>query len=1458
MRFILIFIFSILIVENLSAEYLNDVSKGSFVDIGKLSGFDEIETPKLNIKEEPNYSLVSNIINRKNRLLDLDRCFEDNNSVSSCLKDEVQCDYHEQFGTNIITPHSATVVDYMDADLKNRINKEVYNNYEIRHNQLRDGTAKCINGTLYWETNHSAWHTTSNYRGGYSDWYDAGSINRINTCNYYGGNTNTCKIDGRADNHIFIRIAAASCYKMDDVCPGGYTDNGTNCKKCASGYTLFNQTVHSSACPMGTKRYGDYCLGDVHTASTLENATQYCNNIGAIAIPTDSIYKSKFLNSIKLKSIEANEELWNFNTSYLLSGGCGSYPRTDYAHYFNSSGVEKKKLYSVWCDGIHPKNPKTKFSCVFQDCQKSGGCVLPKCKKDIHYKYYEYGCGTIYSIYDKGRTSCSKTDTDLSVRNDTELAKDCNPSNPGLQNCKKTWETCPVDSSKTCAYKGSSYSVFVPLKSFIFDDDSFFKKWEFGKRRGWDCTTVSKNGKELYNCKYGIREIDATSSGKICFTDMQNYKTCIDYSDGSDCSLSGKITSSFESPIKGVIVSEDRKELLPSAISFYKDGFDSSGGGWSNNTITGFGGGIGSVLGRLTGATEKTFDFGVDNAGDTVNISFKMYKIDTWDNEKFETWLNGSRVVNDTYNGQVLGKDDVNLGDFSNETNGGHPYLTKDSYHNYNIHGTLDSNGRITVKFNSTLNQSANDESYAIDDFSISDPSVVSGSTGEIQSNCMLHGKVGFKDIGLGTMSVKSDKNRLIFWNSYNSDMVGFIDMIPKPQTTTLSGSIINFDFLKYSQSTTLDSSISGVSKEVMFFSDKNGSIVNGYADNGLYIGKSDTTKTTIQGGKDLNFNGLHAFSVSLWIKPLEKQSNDVYIMTNTTNQFTIKLLPDGRIKYNLNISGNNTQRISSSKIKIGMWNYITLSFDGTKLSLYLNNSADTSNVSGSIGGSNSDSIIVGSDNSNSHRIEAFVDDISIANAPMFESVHNLRANSNLLLLKDYMSNINEEVKSLMGKGFSIVYKAYNNHVYMVNKEKITSAQCSQKLSGSTFYRAVADADLNINSAYSRKNSVVVDSLISHDCENSGLKECLTHPSSEECNSTKILNDYNASVDNQLVINLASEIYRACDEKRLIRGLSLESQNYKYENAGDKQYCIIESTDTKPVDFYNIKFIKKSVVNTSNHINTYVCSTLDCNTNHVCGKAVCPKDTNGSIGVESGFVGCTANECDFGKPYAPQCGDYSGCSNERDIVKSVLNLQSSIVKNIKVQTGGFIDTTDSQSKRTITVNGSIASTLSRGWNILTFDDNFNPLSAEHYDTYASSANSTLLKNRLNDISKGTMTIIATYDEPSINVSDNASLLESMKNYGITKSIIEHMDYRSAYVFVGRKGDTPLIERYVARNSDGIVESFNFEDMQLKSKCYRISCKNGATYDTNTQTCVKEGCDDKSVLKDGKCISIIAK
>ena len=158
-------------------------------------------------------------------------------------------------------------------------------------------------------------------------------------------------------------------------------------------------------------------------------------------------------------------------------------------------------------------------------------------------------------------------------------------------------------------------------------------------------------------------------------------------------------------------------------IVLVSENFENGSVGWSNNATT-TGGELTTFLGRFGGtsgneAISKTFDLGVEHAGQTVTIKFDMYRIDSWDGtgyngegeERFQVFVN-SQLVSNELNGDTS--------NFTMTTGNEFTGWGSERINHYEVTATVGADGTIKLGFGSTLHQGLSDESWGIDNLTIS------------------------------------------------------------------------------------------------------------------------------------------------------------------------------------------------------------------------------------------------------------------------------------------------------------------------------------------------------------------------------------------------------------------------------------------------------------------------------------------------------------------------------------------------------------------------------------------------------------------------------------------------------------------------------------------------------------------------------------------------------------------
>ena len=208
-------------------------------------------------------------------------------------------------------------------------------------------------------------------------------------------------------------------------------------------------------------------------------------------------------------------------------------------------------------------------------------------------------------------------------------------------------------------------------------------------------------------------------AGKAVFTPNANYYGPVSFTytlnDGAAESNTATVTLNVldinDAP---VITVQNVTTTTNSGTELISEDFETGAVGWSNTTTTN-GGELTDFLGRFglgSGVISKTFSFGAGHAGEDVSIDFDMYEIDSWDGESFKVLINGTEDSSTALRHSQL--------DDGTATQNNVFSAWSDEVHHYSITATLDSAGNVELGFSSTLNQSINDESWGVDNLTIS------------------------------------------------------------------------------------------------------------------------------------------------------------------------------------------------------------------------------------------------------------------------------------------------------------------------------------------------------------------------------------------------------------------------------------------------------------------------------------------------------------------------------------------------------------------------------------------------------------------------------------------------------------------------------------------------------------------------------------------------------------------
>lgn len=203
------------------------------------------------------------------------------------------------------------------------------------------------------------------------------------------------------------------CYTCENICPTGYTYNGTKCQK------NINYDSYAYTCPVGYTVINPGLSGYNRSDPDINSVNDILANPANNAIAPNGNCK---------KDITYNYYGYTCPVGYTVSDkGFSSYSRND-------SDVTIDNTNTLSQDVNNKLSP------------------LGNCYKTVSFNMYEYKCPTGFSIVNSGYTNFTKTDTDK-VNITTSLSEDVNSSTFPPNNCLAT-SICAENSflgeSNTC------------------------------------------------------------------------------------------------------------------------------------------------------------------------------------------------------------------------------------------------------------------------------------------------------------------------------------------------------------------------------------------------------------------------------------------------------------------------------------------------------------------------------------------------------------------------------------------------------------------------------------------------------------------------------------------------------------------------------------------------------------------------------------------------------------------------------------------------------------------------------------------------------------------------------------------------------------------------------------------------------------------------------------------------
>lgn len=118
---------------------------------------------------------------------------------------------------------------------------------------------------------------------------------------------------------------------------------------------------------------------------------------------------------------------------------------------------------------------------------------------------------------------------------------------------------------------------------------------------------------------------------------------------------------------------------------------------------------------------------------------------------------------------------------------------------------------------------------------------------------------------------------------------------------------------------------------------------------------------------------------------------------------------------------------------------------------------------------------------------------------------------------------------------------------------------------------------------------------------------------------------------------------------------------------------------------------------------------------------------------------------------------------------------------------------DSDRSTYVKVDGETILTSTRGWSIAIFNNDMSAYQTFRYDTYGSTANTSSLISKLQELKAGTLVAFITNDEPNRNVSSNSAFIDEIAKFGADTTAISSLGYRGSYLLLAHKYGKKYVE-----------------------------------------------------------------
>ena len=401
------------------------------------------------------------------------------------------------------------------------------------------------------------------------------------------------------------------------------------------------------------------------------------------------------------------------------------------------------------------------------------------------------------------------------------------------------------------------------------------------------------------------------------------------------------------------------------------ENFEGVADGWSDPTTSDLGT-YSSALGTFAqgGATEKTFSI-PDGSGGTT-ITFDFYRMDTWDGETFTVSINGTPHETVSFNGGLFVAQGDSVGSFvalddgSTNVNNRHgpdqAFRTTITLSAAEIAALPlnDTGGRdLTLGFSSTLNQDASDESWAVDNLSITATDVPLGSGSENTEIAVIGISVGDNDGENLTVTLTANDNATV---TANQNGGGAYIVGDGSGVMVISGSAADINTALNTLSYAGDTNFVGLGSIDVDVFDGTATRSTSVAVNVAEGDDAPTLSTDASGGNVLDVNGANSYvdlprevingrsegTIETWVF-LDGNTNETIFSNQAHGQNSTALLqvgqfggverPDGQLTWRP--YNGNTELSSTTTLQTGQWYHVAVTFSGSTGTLYVNGVAE-------------------------------------------------------------------------------------------------------------------------------------------------------------------------------------------------------------------------------------------------------------------------------------------------------------------------------------------------------------------------------------------------------------------------------------------------------------------------------------------------------------------------------------